>query len=366
MQPFTAASIVVGLFCGAFVVTTIYLRDEYDVEFHIHIPNDAWEAMSNCSFEEYKSEDRPAKCDYQDAQCTLLTSHRSVTSSCEVRRKGSGSWQPMNKKPSFKIKKFEDAGDDVDFGTFACDLCPPGTTENVWSTNKVTLNNQYQGKNEVKAYDVFRRVVPASLAVQARVSLFKGDVLQRTDPYVMLETIDDKKFMKKWFGSNYVLYEFEFKWWKKPVNNDHNRYVEYERHDGDSISEKLNVTDPMCTKDKKSLEACEETILESSARDTVFDLGLRELDNDAILKYWAAEVATNHWDGACVTRNNFYVAYNGTRYFYVPSGLDQTFQHHIPKAFSNNYCPFVDELLQDADTNLRFETLVEDLKAFAS
>ena len=103
--------------------------------FKIDIDADTWDLMTTCSKEEYKSADRPDKCDYRDAICsfTNLTSGYNVTSSCEVRRKGSATWRDLDMKPSFKIKKF---GDDIEWGTFECEYCPPGEDTNEWKTNK--------------------------------------------------------------------------------------------------------------------------------------------------------------------------------------------------------------------------------------
>ena len=56
--------------------------------------------------------------------------------------------------------------------------------------------------------------------------------------------------------------------------------------------------------------------------------------------HFAAEKATNHWDGSCLIRNkdkNNYIAYNGSTHFYVPSGVDQTFQCPFSRVY---YPPF--------------------------
>ena len=68
--------------------------------------------MSSCSKAEYKSDDRPEKCDYQQAECKYGDGPRVP---CEVRRKGSTTWRDLDKRPSFRIKSMELDGEDYPF-----------------------------------------------------------------------------------------------------------------------------------------------------------------------------------------------------------------------------------------------------------
>jgi hypothetical protein len=345
------------------------------VEFHIRIAIDTWDTMENCSILDYKfsfkSYKKPERCNYQNAVCSFIDSFgHNVTSSCKVRRKGTGTWRGMYSKPSFKIKKFENESEDMNFGSFSCVHCPPGTHTNEWKTNKITLNNQVQGNGEVRAYDVFRRLLPAPIATYALVKLFRGDMLVRSDTYVMLETIDDKRFMRKWFGVPYVLYEVEFQWWlRTSISSEKlknlsffeqvnmNRYAEFERYEGDAISAQFSTDDcdDDCLKDRT------EQLLKANARH-ILNLSKSALDTDRILRYWAAETATKHWDGACTMRNNYYVAFNGHRYVYIPSGLDQTFgwwSHSWAMNRTKYFCPFINDLLNQPDRFSQFENYLQ-------
>lgn len=182
----------------------------------VHLEEDVYDLMASCTKEEYRQKPRPDRCNYQDATCVFvnMTSGSNETRDCQARRKGNTSWRKMKDKPSFKLKKIRTRSerDDVHFGTFACggeggELCPPGVMSNVWRTNKVTLNNQVQGDGEIDAYAAFRRIAPGALAVQTHVNVFRGGTLQTADTYVLLETIDDSRFTRKWFGLNTALYE---------------------------------------------------------------------------------------------------------------------------------------------------------------
>ena len=296
--------------------------------FDIHISESVWTTMKDCSQAEYKSASRPDKCDYQDAECTFTntSSGFTITAACEIRRKGSGSWRDLEDKPSFKIRRWET----IEFGRFSCgDVCPPHEEENVWRTNRVTLNNQVQADGEITAYNVFRTLVAAPLAVQTMVRLYRAGVLYREDSYVMLETIDDSDFMEKWFGDTYVLYEQDCPGWC-------DESIEFERYGGDAISlqygvnltyhisECANSIDQECYED--AVEDATEAILDTSSNFAAISaLGLYDFDRQNIVRYFAGEYATQHVDGAC-WNNNVYIAYNGTSYFYIPSGADRTFQ----------------------------------------
>ena len=242
-----------------------------------------YELMSSCSKEEYKSADRPDKCDYQPANCTF----ENVTRGCDIRRKGSASWRDMGDKPPYKIKMDEP----VEFA--------PN-----WNTTKVTLNNGVQqtySTAEVDAYNVFRGLgVPTPEA--ERVSVTIG---AQTHEYTMIETISDDAFMNKHFGDTWIL-------WEMDANQ-----LEYKRDSGEFGSALLP------------------------------SLTLEHVNQTAMIHYYVGELRTDHWDGACLRErsNNHYIAYDGSVYTYIPSGVDQTFN-----CVKDTYPPYCAPMVECFDT----------------
>ena len=231
--------------------------------------------MSQCTNSEYKSDDRPAKCDYQDCICSSsLFDERE----CEVRRKGSSSWRPMGRLPSYKIKlkKGSDGEKRVSFSPS-------------WTSHKLTLHSAQQGRGEKAAYEVFRRHgVPASETLE--MVLYFNDEPARA--YILVETVSDKQFMKKHFG--------EAGWTLWDDSGECKESAEESCSDMDDINDFINM-------------ATHETF----GNDT------------ALVRFYQSEVATNHWDGACINKNhlhhnNFYLVQHGDTYQFVPWGLDQT------------------------------------------
>ena len=273
----------------------------------IYIPEDTFDLMSRCSKAEYHG-DRPEKCDYQQAQCEYNGEGRVP---CEVRRKGHASWRPMREKPSFKIKNMERDGEDYTFGPS-------------WTTEKMTLNNNAQNTYpaaQVDAYATFRDL--GNVAPQARLStlsLYRGETLLRSDTYTMVETIDDKAFMKKHFGPDYALWEIEY------------AKAEFERSGG-------------------ALKDINETLPPSF-----------QVQN--IVQYFTAEVLTNHYDGACLRNhfygpNNHFIALSGGNYTTIPHGLDQVFQclrqWQAPTALGRLTCAPMKECLAEPTCERRFQ-----------
>ncbi len=247
--------------------------------------------MKNCSKQEYKSDPRPDKCDYQEAQCLYVTDdHNGTRVDCEVRRKGSATWRDLDNRPSIKVKKMEDDGDAYRF-------------DDDWESEKVTLNNGVQkiiADAEVKAYDVFRQLgVVSPLAKLCSVALYRDEVLSAGpyEDYTMIETIDDKAFMRKHFGEDWVLWE-----------------VEYDEQECERDNGVFN-------------KACDEET------ENVMNLTMKDVDEEEMINYYVGETTTIHWDGACHNPrflNNHYVAKwmrdGEQRYTFIPSGVDQTFQ----------------------------------------
>ena len=286
----------------------------------LHLDESIYDLMASCTKSASREEPRPEQCEYQKATCVFvnLTSGTNETRRCEARRKGNTSWREMWHKSSFKLKKFQTDSKrhDVHFGSFACggegELCPPGKMSNVWETNKVTLNNQVHGDGEIDAYAAFRRVAPAALAVQTHVLIFRGDVLQTSDTYVLLETIDDKLFTRKWFGEDTALYEEELL----------NGGTEFKRFDG-------KIMDPQ-DEDEDVVEAA----LKAPANlAKVKALTLSDYDMKSVASHFAGESFTNHRDGAC-NMNNHYVLYNSSTHYLISHGMDQTYLHQcVPRLF---------------------------------
>tara|TARA_B110000046_G_scaffold184811_1_gene224350 strand:- start:1099 stop:2004 length:906 start_codon:yes stop_codon:yes gene_type:complete len=215
----------------------------------------------------------------------------------------------MGEKPSFKIKKFKNAATKhVHFGTFSCggvgaEVCPLHQTSNEWVTNKVTLNNQVQDDGEIDAQAALRRVAPGALAVQTRVHVYRGDDLQSVEVYVLLETVDDDAFVEKWFGGDFSLYERE-----------RTTGVEFERFGGTVLP------------DQPDDEEDVEDLLSAPAHlNEIAGLRLSDFDELSVASHFALEKFVNHWDGAC-RGGNHYIAYNGTKYHMIASGMDQTYQ----------------------------------------
>ena len=299
-------------------------------EIVIRIDEEIWDTMAACTFIDYISVPRPARCDYQGEEdtetrgkvkCTFknLTSGYNVTDDCAIRRKGHGSWRSMGDSPSFKIKDWADTARDekIHFGTFSCEgyICPPGEDANVWSTKKVVIQNQVQGDGEVDAYDAFGKLVASPLAYQTKLKVYRGDALVEARHAVLLENADDKRFCKKWFGKNYILYE------RDPD-------TKVERFAGDDIE------DMFCTKCEDKEREAEESIKSQANLDRISNLRLKDFNATNAVRYFAGEVTTNHWDGACILKEhnkNHYIAFDGKEHHYIPKGLDQTFQCPLTK-----------------------------------
>lgn len=319
--------------------------------------------MASCSRSEYKSNDRPEKCDYQRATCTYTNYVYNMTQTCKIRRKGSATWRDMHDKPSFKIK-----GDDkFRFGDYECGkYCPPGKTVNAWETKKVTLQNQAQFDGEIDAYDLFRKFVIAPLAVQTSVKLYKGGVFEREDSYVMLETIDDSKFMEKWIGEVYALYEYDTMNDPNPklerIGNDKSNTLSKQYINISEALSKCSLEDSDCEKDE--IEKATENVLKMSSHlVSILNLNMSDFDQDNMVNYYAAGIATNHWDSVCHhpkgAANNGYVAYNGSKYFFIPTGTDYTFvcPEAMPSALASSpKCTSMKQCLQNESCTKMYQS----------
>jgi hypothetical protein len=253
----------------------------------ISLDADAWDDLASCTKEEYNMKNRPPQCDYKIATCAYSGGDPQP---CRVRRKGNASWRKMEDGSSLKVK-FDTK---VNFGTEVCvdgEYCPGGRTNNTWTTKKLTLNNMAQGDKEVEAYREFGKYMAAPMAKYTSLSLFRGGKLFSKRRYAMVETVDDKPFLEKHFGLNYTLHEIEYD------------KVYFERAEGSLSGEDVKID--------------------------LLNIPLDSINRDHALRYYALELTTRHWDGACGRdfKNNYFVVYNGQIHFLIPWGLDQTFQY---------------------------------------
>lgn len=289
----------------------------------IYLSAQTWDTMASCTKAEYKSSDRPAKCDYQEAECVYDGGPRVP---CEVRRKGSTTWRAMNKRPSLKIKGMK--GLDGEDYVFADD----------WVSKKVTLNNgvkRFSADAEVRAYDMFRDLgVKSSLAKLCTVKLHRGATLIGDhEDYTMIETISDKAFMKKHFGDDWVLWEVE------------KGFTECKRDNG--------VFDDECETDGSDMQG----------------LSLTQTDREEMIRYFVGEQLTSHTDSACLgvaTGNNYYVAKwvpDGTsyaRHTFIPSGVDRTFGCWLQYATHFPMCKPMQQCFEDEECHSEYQKIYDN------
>ena len=324
-----------GCVLSVFKDCTLSSHPSTAATFTIHLDDSVFDTMKTCTRDEYRAIIRPAHCDYQSNQmCTYSTGNTTEHRTCKVRRKGNSSWRKLTDKPSFKIK----LDDDLEIGVFDCGgriVCPPGKSYNHWSTNKLTLNNMVQGPyNEIDAYSTFRKIgkkgVPLSELVT--VVLMRGNDIVRKDIYTLVETIDDKTFVKKWFGSDYALWEVEYG--ASELERDGGA-LDYTRENG----VQLNVLN--------------------------MPLAYFGTNNSDMLLYVLGEQLIGHWDGACKNENNHYIVYDNSNWWIIPSGVDQTFKQCYPSDPSKQelpYCLFMRQCFADADCRAMYEKLRREVE----
>lgn len=317
----------------------------------IFYTEEAWKTAASCTKAEYKSSDRPERCDYMRIRCAV-ENHRLATTinqTCKVRRKGSSTWRELSDKPSFKIKMDESyvwfdepcAADEAAAGGHYAGKCPPGATTNRAETKKATFNNMYTWDGDVEAYETFRKYIPAPMAGGARIHLYRQGVLQRSDDYAMIETVDDSKFVEKWFGEDYLLYEVEY---GEP---------KFERSGG--VWEYLDDED-------------EPVLANHPTRPTMEILSRTDVDEPTTLMYAALSDKMHHYDNACSRKNNYFLVLSptnrsapdpsvGATWSIVPWGADDTFRCYIPMRHTNKYCKPVVECLHDAVCKEDYKTI---------
>lgn len=249
----------------------------------ITVTAEDWAAMSRCTLAEKESKTPPPHCDYKNANCSI---NGAPAVECEVKRKGHASWRDMGKKPSLKLKLKESQ-----------------------SQRKLTLNNMAQDRSngaEVTSYAVFASYgVPASRANHARVRFWPlgAPSLPPAEMYTSVENPDTPEFLAAHGLDGHSIWEVEKAAMKHELGHDYNP--------------KKEIQDAVDTNDLAQL--------------------WKVIDKGAFFRYYAAEMATGHWDGLCRDaaplrrrmpvhsgNNAFAVRGHDGRYIFVPWGLDQT------------------------------------------
>lgn len=211
---------------------------------------------------------------------------------CEVRRKGSSSWRPVDGRPSLKIK-------------FESDVAVKGHAG--WEGDKFTLNAFVQGTGESEAYAIFKKYnVPAPETEMIDICFSSACITQK---YLLLESIN-KAFRKKHFDESALEYEVE-----GSIKPDKDSFPEITFADFKNSS-KWNQT--------------------------------------ALRRFAAAEYEVNHWDGLCAHEfedpsyigNNAYIFVHNDLFHPVPWGLDRTMQCNDRgiEPYKHTVCPIVDPL----------------------
>lgn len=325
-------------------------------------PDSAWQQMKSCSYSEYRAEPRPSNCDYQPVDVAFAINGVNVQRRCEARRKGTSTWQTPDEKPSFKVK----CSDKMLLGEYNCtglQRCPVGTNNvNQWISKKFVLNNggvvgsdytslagvinMYKKWGEVDAYGLFRDIgkIATPQARWVNLKVFRESEEINTSLYVLLENLDDKEFMYKWFGTpGWALYEID---------------------DNDWLFERDKGAFDDCTKTHCTLDTGNGTNKIVPIPNLVHNTTLAMFSKtssarDDMIRYYVGELLTGHWDGACLrehTTNNHYMAQNTTSWYILPSGLDNTFQGCVTDLESDDHptCVFMQQCMQDAECSDRF------------
>src|SRR5437660_3176044 len=217
----------------------------------------------------------------------VLREGSRVFSDAGIRLKGSGSFQPIEKKPSLAIK----------FNEFI-------SGSKFYGHSKLFLDNSRQDPTflcEAIGGDIFRAAgVPAPRHTFAHVELNGRDL----GLYVVAEAVN-KEFLSKYFSrTKGNLYEGS--------NVD--------------ITEKLEKDSGDESQDQKDVKALAAAAKEADPATRLKKLnGL--LDVDRFISFTAAEIFTWHRDGYALDRNNYRI-YNdpGTNQIvFIPHGFDQLF-----------------------------------------
>jgi hypothetical protein len=206
-----------------------------------------------------------------------------------VHLKGTGSYRPIDDKPSFTL----------DFAKFVSGQALRGL-------QKIHLNNAVQDSSYLKeqiAGELFRAAhVPVPRVAHALVTLNGREL----GLYVI----------KEGFTQEFLNRHFE--------RADGNLYDTDDGHDVDQHMKRHLGQDS--TRDQTDLQ-----VLAAAAMEP--DLGRRwerlqqSLDTDRFLAFMAMELIICHWDGYCLGQNNFRIYHDPwtDKLIFLPSGMDQVF-----------------------------------------
>ncbi len=219
----------------------------------------------------------------------------AASAAVTVRLKGQlGSKRSIDDKPAFKI----DTADG----------------ERVLGFEHLTLNNMVQDPTMLhealgyRVYDAAGVPVPATSYVRLMVNGAPYGL------YLLVETID-RQFLRRRFGDDSgVLYEGAY-------GSDFN--------EGDEKTFELDEGDDP---DRRELRRLIEAV--AAPGDGVFYGDSPLVDTPAFLSMMAVQALINDWDNY-YRSNNYRIYWNPSarRWWFIPTGIDQTFTHHQTKVF---------------------------------
>ena len=298
------------------------------------------------------------ECDYQAVTVNVTTDTGEFRVECRGRRKGGSTWQDVNAKPSFKIK----CNDRIDLGNHNCtgiEQCPGDGKSNKWQSKKFILNNGGEGTDgiargtwytnkyfrwgEVDFYVMFRKIGGFAwpFAQWVDVQVLHEDEEINYSQYILLENIDDKDFGKKWFGEiGWGLWEVE--------GGDGELQRDYGNFDCEGGTDVCVV-------------GGSEQGLPPFARVPVSAFNHTMHGQDAMLRYYVAEQLGGHVDGACsrtdgALPHNHYLATNGTNWYILPHGADNTYFGCRPTR-STPMCHFMQQCMENASCAARLAVI---------
>jgi hypothetical protein len=252
------------------------------------------------------------------------------TKNITFRLKGSGSFRPLTGKASFKIK-----------------MSSPNRIDGLKS---LTLNNMVQDDSmihEALAYKAFRSVgVLAPRAGYAIVSITNSDTGTKVDYglHSNIESLDDR-FLNANLGSGTWGHLYEGPDW---LQHGANRDI---------------------LPDSVANFEVEETAAGASATDLADLANISEIANDddwwtafqsksdmpTVMRFFAAELYTGHWDGYVRNINNYYLRSTLAGVFnFIPWGTDGTFEQGFTLAPTSSYGQLFNRCLQVTACNAEY------------
>jgi len=308
------------------LVDPIFYADTTVPSITVSLQQSGWDSLKSCHQGDYLVDkaDRIQACDYHPATCRLAYATHNATMPCRVKRKGEGSWRPLDQKPALKVK-----------------------LDTEWNGLKeLTLNNAVEDKFKVTeriAYRMYQMAnVPAPRANTARVLFYVPGSGMDDDykTYVNIESVSDKQFVKAMFpGKDAVVWGGAKRWsWRKGYYNTGVTEFSYSLN-------ACGAKDPLDT-----LECgvgCGSGENESSAKSLLGELTAvaggctkaevdeslwEQLDREAFLRAMAMDRLVNHSDSLCgsllknspIHGNNFMLYHDGVKFGVIPWGLDET------------------------------------------